>query len=390
MTRKIIITIGGIILLILLLVWVYLLIFSSPGQANRWFTGGINEPTPIDPIAELEVTNQLAIPNAPLFQLTTKSVAGYGIVFDGSVNATTSEEYTLRYAETGTGHVYEINLNTMIETRISPITFAKTVGATFSPAGEAYVLTAEKANDTESTIYIFDKEPKEYAKLPRNSKHFYFTEDLTLYYTVVENGQTIAYELDYDGGETNILWQIPFTQVNVIWTESGVIINNKVADGIKGGIYTIKEGRLSKVVSPKQALTMVTDQSGQYIWYSYFDNTNQASVSEVVNIEGTLLKETAMTAIPEKCFLNKEDKSVCVISAFLLSAGNSEITKWYRGEIISDDRLWIETDTGIAYEEDLKELAGLTLDASLVMPTPSFDSFFFVNKINGTLWGYKF
>lgn len=391
MARKILITVGGLLLLTLLLIWVYLLVFSTPGETAQWFMGGITEPTPINEIGEQDITNQLAVPNTALFQLTTKSVAGYGLITTNSSTATSSD-YKLRYAETGTGHVFEINLGTAVETRISGITVGKTVGATFSPAGEAFVLTSEQGNVTESALYLYDTKAEKYTNLPRNSKHFFFTGKGSIYYTIVENGETTAYELDWENVETNILWTIPLTQINVVWTEAGVIINNKVSSELKGGIYTIVAGNLSQIVSPKLGLSMTADRSGQIIWYSYFDNKTKNNIGALIDRSGTTIRESPLPAISEKCFLNASERSVCSMSAFLLSGDSNDINSWYRGETTSDDRLWVETDTdtGVAYEANLAELAGFTLDATAVTPTPNYDAFYFINKINRTLWRYQF
>jgi len=352
--------------------------------------GGITEPTPISEINELDITNQLAVPNTALFQLTTKSVAGYGLIITGSSSATSSSNYKLRYAETGTGHVYEINLETAVETRISGITVGKTVGATFDPSEKAFVLTSEQGNITESALYLFDTKPDKYTDLPTNSQHFSFTGENSLYYTVVENGQTVAYELDWKNVETNTLWSIPLTQINVLWTETGAIINNKISNSQKGGIYTIEGGNLSRLVAPQPGLSMITDRSGQTIWYSYYDSSVQGSVSAVIDRNGAPIKTSLTPAIPEKCFLNADNRSVCAMSAFLLSGSRDSVNSWYRGEITSDDRLWVETDTGVAYEANLAELAGFTLDTTAVTPTPNYDAFYFINKINRTLWRYQF
>jgi len=390
MARKILVTIGGLLLLILLLIWVYLLVFSTPGETIRWFTGDINEPTPVTENTETNVTNQLATPNSVLYQLTTKSVAGYGLVASAKNTATSTTDYKLLYAETGTGHVYEVDLKTFVETRISGVTVGQTVSAHFAPNGEAYVLTSEQGNVTESVLYLLNTKPEKYTDLPTNSQHFYFTEKNTLYYTVVENGQTVAYELDWNNVEKNTLWSVPLTQINVIWTSAGVLINNKISSGLKSGVYTLNNGNLSQIVSPKLALSMVVDRTGQTIWYSYFDNLTKNITGALIDRSGSEIRTSPLPAIPEKCFLNPEKKSVCSVSAFLLSGDSNEINSWYRGEITSDDRLWVETDTGVVYEANLAELAGFTLDATAVTPTPGYDAFYFVNKTNRTLWRYQF
>lgn len=390
MARKILIITGSTILLILFSLWIYLLIFSTPGETGRWFLGGLGDPTPVAPAIETEVTSQLVIPDAALTQLTTKSVAGYDFITVGSSTATTTADYRLRYAETGTGHIYEIDLNTAVETRISGITVGQTVEAHFDPNGEAFVLTAERGNSTASTIYLFDTEAEKYTDLPLNSRHFKFTGNDSLLYTVIENDRTIAYELDWENLETNTLWSIPLAQINVSWTESGAVVSSKVSNHLKSGIYEITGGEITRLVAPLPALSMVNDPVSNTLWYSYFDANTGQDVAVNLNRESSEVRLATLPAIPEKCFRHSNDREVCAVSASLLSETSSNLNRWYRGEFTSDDRLWVSTETGAAYEANLSELAGHTIDVTDIAPTPDYNAFYFINKTNRTLWRYQF
>lgn len=390
MFRKILLGTGSMVLILLFSLWIYLLVFSSPGNAlEQWFNGVTIEPTPITDTTDQNPVSQLAPITTALSQLSTKSVAAFGIVQVGTSSASTTPQYRLRYAETGTGHVYEIDLEHSTETRISGVTVAKTVGAVFDPAGAAFVLTAERGNDTESILYAFgNSEPKQQATFPTDSRDFHFTDNGRLRYTDIENDHTVAYELDWQSGKTVTLWNIPLTQIDVAWTDNGAIIVNKLAGSLKGGVYSIDRDILTRLVAPHPSLTAIASDDGELIWYSAYDAGIKQIVSTVLDRTTGETHAAPLQAIPEKCFISVTQKKTCAIAAWLLSPERGDLDRWYRGELISDDRLWEETDGGAAYTANLSELAGQTIDVTDIKPAPD-NSFYFINKTTRTLWRYR-
>lgn len=391
MIRKILITIGSVVLILLFGMWMYLLIFSSPQSAiEQWFSGVSIEPTPITNTTEPNPVSQLAPITTALSQLSTKSVAGFGLVQVGTSTASTTPHYRLRYAETGTGHIYEIDLEHSTETRISGVTVAKTVGAVFDPAGAAFVLTAERGNDTESILYAFgNSEPKQQATFPTDSRDFHFTNDGRLRYTDIENDHTVAYELDWQSGKTVMLWNVPLTQINVTWTDNGAIIVNKLAGRLKGGVYSIDRDILTRLVAPQPSLTAIASDDGELIWYSAYNTDAKQIVSAILDRSDNETLLSPLPAIPEKCFITVSQKKICAVSASFLSPERGNLDRWYRGEITSDDRLWVESGSDSAtYEANLSELAGQTIDVTDIKPAPD-NSFYFINKTTSTLWRYR-
>ena len=120
MNRKVLIGIGVVLIFIVLGVWVYLMIYGVPKNSDDVFanlgfgSGPIDDSLP-PPITE-EPTPTILDTETPdpeaLRQLTVRPVAGATIFADGDT------QY-IRYAERGTGHVYEINIASGNESRIS-------------------------------------------------------------------------------------------------------------------------------------------------------------------------------------------------------------------------------------------------------------------------------
>lgn len=393
MPRKILITLGALILTLLFSLWIYLLLFASSEEGGivTWFGGGTFDPTPITEV-QTDTVNQLALPDNQLVQLTTKSVAGFGVVDLNQTTSTSTEtqnvgDYRLRYAETGTGHIYEIDFTQSNETRISPVTVAKTVGAHFDKSGEAIVLTTEEGNDTLSSLYTLNPRLKEHTKLPLNSHDFWFIGDNILRYTAVSNDTTTAYELNWQEGTTDTLWNIPLTEIKVYWLDGGAIFMNKPSSSLKSGVYSINNSGIDQLIPPKLSLVAMVSDDGKSLWHSYYD-AEGGWRSQILDLDSGATSTSQLPAIYEKCLFIDASNQMCAISPILLSIGRGDLDRWYRGEMLSSDQIWKGQGNEAVYVDSLSDRAGFDIDVDMIKMAPN-NEVFFLNKTNRALWRYR-
>lgn len=387
MSRKILIIVGGLILTLLFFAWVYLLIFSSPQEAANWFEGNVIGSTPISQ-NRLSDTVEIALPPQTLVPLTTRSVAGFGLV-SANVPAASSTTTKILYAETGTGHVYEIDLVAGTETRASSITVGKTVGAVFDPQGQAFILIAERDNTTEARVYRFEAGPDEMTVLPPNSSYFDITDNHVRYIVPDAEGIT-AYALDLESEKTTTLWKAPLRQVQVWWLGDDALIINTMAPNLKSGVYKVSRGNLTRILAPQLGLIALLSKDQNTLWYSEYDQSLPGQTHWKYDLKTGTKTPTDLPAISEKCFLNREKKGTCAVSASLLSNYHQELNRWYRGEIPSDDRLWVEAENSAVYQDNLSKQAGRLIDVTDITLADDEQSFFFINKSGQTLWWYRY
>lgn len=395
MNRVTIIIVGLVIIAILLLSWAYLLFFGAPQEINEVFTdlglrGGPTEIT-TDINGGGESITQLAINDGKLVQLSTKSVAGFVYISKGETGTSTpTGPGKLRYAERGTGHVYEINLADSTETRISGTTVGQTVDAVFNSNGETVVLRAEDGENVSAAAYLLGANTTKKTELPVNSNNFYFSSTTMLRYGVADNGSTVVYEKDLASDTTATLWTVPFTDINIIWTERGAFVVNKPSPWLKSGVYLVNGG-LRRIVTPQYALSAVVGSNGQFLLYSAFDSKVGRVTSHIVDNDTGESMGAVLFAVPEKCLSTEASSGFLCASSIPLSDGNRDrLNEWYRGELISSDTIWKQSEGGSAtYIDNLAELSGFDIDVTDLTISPDGSRLFFRNKINDTLWMYR-
>ncbi len=391
MTQKILVGLGITTITIMLLAWGYLLLFGTPSGVNEVFIdlGLQRAPTPIEPADNISPVANLAPASTKLTQLSTKAVIGFTYI--EAIEASTSTQAQaarLRYAERGTGHVYEIDFSNNIESRVSGTTIAKAVSAIFSDDGLKAVIVAEDTTGTKATLQAFGATSNKSVPLPNNSRDFLFVSSTSLRYTLVEDNETVAYEMDWEDGTTTSLWRVPLIDIDTKWTDRGALIINKPAPWLTSGVYSIENGTLARVVAPEYVLSAETEESGRFILYSYFDNELGGSANYILDRENSTISPSSLIAIPDKCTFISQN--FWCASSFEASTSNRDVLNdWYRGEFTASDALWQGTADGSAvYIDNLSGLAGFDIDVTQLTGTPD-SQLFFINKTNDTLWVYK-
>jgi len=394
-----ILTITGIsILVILFAFWAYLLLFGAPKSVNDIFTdlGLTNGPTDIVIDSTENQTTELANNENKLVQLSTKSLAGFVYLppIIASSTSTSSPEAVikspakLRYAERGTGHVYEVDLGNNTETRISGTTVGKTIDAIFSSNGDYVALISENGDNTKTNVYGLGIGNK-VKELPDNSYNVTFIDNSTVNYSLIEGGITSAYSYSFDKNNTTKLWDTALQDIDIIWTANGTYVVNKPTPWLKSGIYRVSNnGSLTRVVAPQYSLTAVINPDGNQILYRYFDTAQKIITSRLLDLAVDTNNISTLVAIPEKCTFI-DNKALCAKSFALENNNRESLNNWYRGEIVSNDTLWQDRENGSAILLDkLSDLAGFDIDVINLTHSPDNKTLFFINKINDTLWTY--
>ena len=381
MKRPAIITIGIVCILAVFGIWVYLLLFGTPEESNEVFTNlGFD-------IANREPAIVTELPTEPVYtvdtvssglnQITTKPVAGY-------VATTISSSSVVLFAEQGTGHVYEINLDTGAETLRSRTTVPRTQEAYFSDDGSTVALVSIDGyiRDTYVGVIATTTQSINTATLPPNARNISFATNNAVQYTWVDNDQLRGYEQNITDNTVRELFTAPFQSAMVIWDDTQNYLYNNPADDLLGYIYPIDGGTYQPSIA--RGYGLVATKLGQYIAYSAQNEIG--TVAELLDTESKEVYQSPVIIIPEKCAY--DDVSNTLFCA--APAGNSlHINDWYAGTITSGDYLWLiqATNQAASIEVNLSEVSGRTIDVTNLSTTQ--DNIFFTNKIDNTLWQYN-
>ncbi len=379
MKKTLFITIGAIIILLIVGVWVYLFMYGTPKSSDEVFARfgfGEEVPPPVIPEATtVDVSSETSV-GAPqkLKQLTTRAVAGATFTGTG-----------ILYVEQGTGHLYQINLTSGGETLISGTTIPQAREAVFSEGG-AYVAITSAAGVGERTVVgevTLENGPGtlEGVALPDGATEVAFSETLgTMYYLLKESGGSSGYSYNIEREVGTKLFSIPLRDVDVLWGSPLYVYTTPTATQT-GYVYKIVKGTLQYVTSGGTGL-MAFVSGGDVV----VTKGDLASIVSSVSISGAKTTEVPLTLIPEKC-VSVATSTYCATPSTSLNTREFP-DSWYRGEITYSDILWsVNTDVGSGVLlSNFKKESGREIDVVKIGADAKGERVWFVNKNDNTLW----
>lgn len=387
MKKSLVVSIGIILILLVLCVWLYLLFFGTPKNSSDVFTNlGLEttaRPAATDPVD----TTPLELPeddptlmldmSKPLNQLTLRPVAGFGYVGTSSSH--------LRYIERGTGHMFEIDIDTGNERRISGTTVPRVVEGFFSPSGNSVAVVVE-TEDSQS-VYVgrinAEAESVDLLSLPNGASQPTLLQDNAARYIRSTSVGTEGYEIDIDTGESVRLFSVPLKEITMIWNDDRTYLYNKPTRYATGALYQV-EGGLTPVLPAE--FGFVGGVADQYYLSSYNENGYMTSYARRKDSK----TPTRLTSsyVPEKCTTANDTRMWCASPYNYQSS--SFLEEWYRGETQPTDILWVvdmEYGNAQSVTNFLAE-SGRAVDIDRIIIDKNKQILAFRNKIDNTLWMY--
>jgi len=383
----------GIICLMLLAVWAYLLFFHTKSEEGGlfadfgWFTN--QEITPIEILPPvLNETPLVNVRGPRLRQLTTKPVAGYTELY-----STSSEPYFVRYVEAGLGHIYEINMKTGEEARISNTTVPQALKAEFSPSGKHVAIQADVTARNIITAGAIENGEFSGTPLSTSVTDFTFADNGELYYSEVppQGTDTIGKALNLTTGTTRELFTIPFRFAAIGWAKDGRTTHytyTKPASRLMGYLYSINNGTIVREPITGNGLNVLANDA--YTTFTIRQGENY--VSYVRKNNSTTVYQAPIPITPEKCtFISaKSDALYCAAQDFYqLTYEFPE--NWYKGLINFNDKLWLVSlsESSASPFANPLTITGRELDLYQLSHSPSTLMLYFINKHDKTLWVYE-
>lgn len=383
MNRPLLITIGITILLLVLGVWVYLMLFGAPENTGEVFTNLGFSPTqqattvtpPVDtpPIESLVDTT-----TGQLRQLTTRAVAGF-------IATTTPAGDFIRYAERGTGHIYQIELKTGKETLISRTTVPQVAEAVFSGNATMVALTSYQNYTTNVSVGTIKDGEMTGITLEPGARNLAFQGSNVLY-SIVRNGTTHGYRQNLTNEVRSEIFSFAFANLDVAWNgpEGRIYLTTKPARTLPGYTYTISGTTVTPVLPSQPMLTTIIG-SDAIVASGGGGDTYQ---SVIVKNGSSTTTPLPLSILREKCAFDNSSQNHlwCASPAGSLSA--DFVNNWYKGEVASEDYLWLvnlEQQTASMLASPKKEL-GRSLDIVTLTQNSTGSMLLFKNRDDQTLW----
>lgn len=387
MNRALIITIGIIIILLVLGVWVYLMLFGTPEKggdvfANLGFELNQQETTIVPPVNNQPLETLVDTQSKDVLrQLTTRPVAGFAF-------ASTTNGQTIRYVERGTGHVFEINLDTGTETTLSRTTVPKVSNAVFSPDANTVALTSY--NTYRSNVFvgtIRNEENLTGISLQPGAEDISFSSDNEILYTISTDNTTKGYLHNLDTLVQSELFSMNYTNLDVSWGGDldSIYLTTKPSGEFEGFIYTTKNNILTPEAFSAYGLSALF--SNEFILTTYTED--KVYKSSVVNPDGSV-STLPLISLKEKCVFDVYNPNYVWCGAPIQLTSSSFVEDWYKGTVISDDNLWlvdISKQTAQLYANP-ESLTGRSIDVNNISINSNGGLLSFTNKKDQTLWLY--
>ena len=389
MNRAVIITIGIVTILLVLAIWVFLLLFGTPEKPQDIFSDlGIIKSTERDVSQEgidtnLTDTALVRVGDTGLQQLTTEAIAGFGI-------ATSGAKDIVRYVETGTGHIYEIDLVSGVKKQISRTTIPGIVSGVFSPQASVVALISH----LESEAITIGEIPKnvdvdlQRTLLPLGARNVAFVDEGTVLYTRSTLQQTLGYSRSIADGVETKLFEIQVPNMTLVWGghSADVYAYTKPTEHLEGYAYKIEGDTILPTTGKGVGFVPVIGDTTMII--TAVDAEEKTYRSALLNQETDSPTAQPLVMLPEKCTF--ENKNIAWCGAGYEVPKNTYLEDWYKGVIHPQDALWrintqSQTATLIANPE---QDAGRPLDITAMSINTSKDVLLFINKTDGTLWMY--
>ncbi len=376
---------GGTILFLLIGFWVYSFLYGSPTNGDSVFTnlgifGQNNTEEIITPLV-IEENPTVDVATERLRQLTTKPVIGARIVDLASTTV-------MRYVEAGTGHIFDIDLVSGQETRVSQISVPVAEKAVISPNGTYVAIRSGLGNEGLVTlINLSDLANPSSTKLPNLMRTFAFGYNNELLFTEIALGQTEGKGYLPSTATTRRLFAAPFVAHEMAWSESSTtnhIIYTKPAASMIGYAYEVTAGGLKRY--PYSGFGLTITQSGGVRFVGRLMDGGYRAV--VINAAGQG-NESPAALIPEKCVAgtNNRQSQYCA-SPFALTERNFP-DAWYKGQYISNDNIWEIKEGSASMVAFPSQTIGRNLDITNLRLSNDSKMLYFTNRTDNTLWLYE-
>ncbi len=389
MNRKLLIIGGVILILIVLGIWVYLMLYGVPKSSDEVFanlgfqSGPIDTslPTPEEPAPTTNINTEPA-PVEALTQLTIRPTVGAHLLEEQGI-------YYARYVEAGTGHVYEINLESMNESRISGTTFTQITNAVFAPDGSAVALIQNGVAATETTLGLINsdrtgEESVTTIELPLDIQNLTFSEDSkAVRFTVSDFTSTRGYQQKIGADIPELLFTIPLSDITMIWDrDEDFFVHTKPASALDGYVYRLNGSELTRVTTGGRGLTALISDST--IITAYYTDDEQENT--LINLETKTVGSLPISVLPEKCTFTKEGINIvwCTVPTEIVSGELQD--DWYLGKTSFTDRLWKVdvTNQSATLRSNFNTESGRTIDG--VSVTQKGPYVLFINRLDAVLW----
>lgn len=323
-----------------------------------------------------------------LRKLTSEPVAGAGLL---DVKAGT----VVRYIEKATGHIYEIELFSPRQGRISNTTMPRVYDALWGNKNSSLITRYLK--DDDRTVETFSLTVKEVSTTTENTiSGIAFPENITdvsifgssVFYLEKDDSSSYGYISTFSGTSRKQIWSSPMKEILSQYVNAKTVaLTTKPEENTPGFLYFVDTGNgtVRKIIGDILGLsTLVNTDATKVLYLNQGGNATMYLYDLVSKSSTTLTPPT----FPEKCVWDTKDKNIvyCAVPEEYLGTGS--LTNWYKGIISTNDDIWkydLKNNTATIVA-NLQQESGEYIDVIKPILSENEQHLVFVNKKDNTLW----
>ena len=391
---RIIVFLSILILFILLVAGVYFFVLrdiepEQPSGDPSFGPGG-------EPVTRPGDENGFVIDNGEtqiqgiLVQIHDDPVAGaYVYTPEPSTEEATTTAITsdplVQFVDRQTGHVFSYNTEEARKNRISNTTFPGIQEVRwFSDPNRLALRYTNSDNEIETYLGEISEGSLSGSYLEIDIPAVDTFENSVLSISTSDRGSDL-FIADADGTNAELTLEVPFTSIVIpAFSEEFIAVLTRPVSSLPGALYLYESGIQDRIVGGVPGLSALPNNEGTRVIWS--ESTDRGFQTYIHNRDIRETRPLPIATLPEKCVWGGETVLYCMVPNVIPPARYPE--HWYQGIISFTDTLWrIDTEVGVARVLAFFDEVG-PFDGSLLAVDENEEYLTFVNRRDGTLWGF--
>ncbi len=320
--------------------------------------------------------------------LSAEPVSGFGTL---DIKAGT----IARYIEKATGHIYEVEMFSPKQGRISNTTIPVVYDAVWGNSNNS--LVARYLREDDSTVDTYALNLKSVSStteitttgiaMPSGVSDVSVFGNSIFFLTVGETSSS-GYIEPFDGKTQKLIWNSELKELLSQYVNAKTVsVTTKPLEGTPGFMYFVDTGTGSvrSILSAVPGLSTLTSPDATRVLYL---SLGENPFMFAYGVSSKTSTSTTPVTFPEKCAWSPVDANTvyCGVPRDIVQLDS--LTNWYMGKISTNDDIWkynLKENTATIIN-DLQSEAGVQIDVIKPKISDNGQYLVFINKIDNSLW----
>ncbi len=322
-----------------------------------------------------------------LRKISKEPVSGAGVV-------TTKTGTIVKHIEKATGHIFETELWSSSQNRISNTTIPLAYDAVWTNDGKN--LIAQYLKDDNETVDTYSLTLKNSTTTLETISGTFIAPSINtssllgtnLFYLTSNTSGSAGFISNIDGSKKKNVWNSEIREfLSQFVNQTTVALTTKPNENADGFLYFVNTttGSSKKILGNIPGLTTLVSSDAKFVLYS---DTRDTITLNLRDIAKGLTQQITPATFPEKCVWSTKDVTILFCAVGNEASAPANMTNWFKGKVSFSDDIWrydLKNNTAQLLIELSKE-SNEPIDVIKPIIDETDHYLVFINKINGQLW----